>query len=88
LNGSQRAASVATVADCRLLALHPESVRETKEQFPAFRKLLEERLAQYQADTVARVPLDFAEELLPAETRGSPVLLSQPRGQSSSIAAT
>ena len=40
-----------------------------KEQFPEFRKLLEERLAQYQADVVARVPLDFAEELLPAETR-------------------
>ena len=27
-----------------------------KEQFPEFRKLLEERLAQYQADVVARVP--------------------------------
>ena len=69
LNGSQRAASVEAVADCRLLALQPESVREMKEQFPEFRKLLEERLAQYQADVVARVPLDFAEELLPAETR-------------------
>jgi HlyB family type I secretion system ABC transporter len=69
LNGSPRAASVEAVSDCRLLALQPESVREMKEQFPEFRKLLEERLAQYQADVVARVPLDFAEELLPAETR-------------------
>ena len=69
MNGSERAASVEAVADCRLLALQPESVREMKEQFPEFRKLLEERLAQYQADAVARVPLDFAEELLPAETR-------------------
>ena len=77
LNGSQRAASVAAVADCRLLALQPESVREMKEQFPAFRKLLEERLAQYQADTVARVPLDFAEELLPAETRVQKVAIDE-----------
>jgi Peptidase C39 family/Cyclic nucleotide-binding domain len=69
LNGSQRAASVEAVADCRLLALQPDSVRQMREQFPEFRKLLEERLAQYQADVVARVPLDFTEELLPAETR-------------------
>jgi HlyB family type I secretion system ABC transporter len=69
LNGSPRVASAEAVADCRLLALAPEAAREIKEEFPAFGRLLEERLAQYQADTSARVPLDFAEELLPAETR-------------------
>jgi ATP-binding cassette subfamily B protein len=69
LNGSPRAASAEAVADCRLLAMPPEVARELQTQFPDFRKLLEERLAQYQADTEARVPLDFAEELLPAETR-------------------
>ena len=33
-----------------------------------FGKLLEERLAQYKAKTEARIPLDFTEELVPAET--------------------
>src|SRR5437660_258440 len=33
-----------------------------------FSKLLEERLAQYKAKTEARIPLDFTEELVPAET--------------------
>ena len=44
-------------------------VRDLEEQFPEFRKLLEERLAQYRADVEARVPLDFETEMLPAETR-------------------
>ena len=69
LNGSPRAASAEAVADCRLLALQPEAVQDLKEQHPEFRKLLEERLAMYRADTEARIPLDFAAELLPAETR-------------------
>ena len=88
LNGSQRAASVEAVADCRLLALQPESVREMKEQFPEFRKLLEERLAQYQADTVARVPLDFAEELLPAETRVQKVAIDEQQPPTKSKASS
>ena len=71
LNDSPRAASVEAVTDVRLLALAPEAVRELKEEHPEFRRLLEERLAQYSASTEARVPLDFASELLPAETRGA-----------------
>ena len=69
LNGSPRAASAEALADSRVLALQPEAVRDLKDEFPEFRKLLEERLALYRADTEARIPLDFAEELLPAETR-------------------
>jgi len=67
LNGSKRAASVEAFSDCRLLALAPEAVRDLKRHFPEFEKLLEERLAQYHANTEARVPLDFTTELLPAE---------------------
>ena len=67
LNGSKRAASVEAFSDCRLLALAPDAVRDLKRHFPEFEKLLEERLAQYQAKTEARVPLDFTTELLPAE---------------------
>ncbi len=69
LNESPRAASAEAVTPVRLLALQPEVVRELKAQFPEFRKLMEERLAQYRADTEARVPLDVATEQLPAETR-------------------
>ena len=39
-----------------------------KQSYPQFGKLLEERLAQYKAKTEARIPLDFTEELVPAET--------------------
>ena len=67
LNGSPRAASVEAASDCRLLALEPDAVRDLERRYPEFGKLVEERLAQYQAKTEARVPLDFATEMLPAE---------------------
>ncbi len=68
LNGSPRAATIEAYTDCRLLALGPEAVRDLKRRYPEFGKLMEERLAQYQAKTEARVPLDFSTEMLPAET--------------------
>ena len=67
LNGSPRAATVEAFSDCRLLALEPEAVRDLKRHYPEFGQLMEERLAQYQAKTEARVPLDFSTEMLPAE---------------------
>ncbi len=67
LNGSTRAASVDAVTDCTLLALPPETVLELRSRFPEFEKLLAERLAQYNVNAEARVPLDFAREMLPAE---------------------
>jgi HlyB family type I secretion system ABC transporter len=71
LNGSPRAASAEAVMDCTLLALPPETLLDLRRQFPQFEKLLEERLAQYNAEGEARVPLDFATELLPAETQAA-----------------
>ena len=68
LNGSPRAASVQAFSDCQLLALEPKAVHDLKRRFPEFQRLLEERLAQYQAKTEARIPLDFTVENLPAET--------------------
>ncbi len=67
LNGSPRAASVEAYSDCRLLALDPDAVRDLKRHFPEFGRLMEERLAQYNIKTEARVPLDFTTEMLPAE---------------------
>src|SRR5712692_2704835 len=69
LNGAPRAASVEAFTDCQLLALEPQAVLELRSRFPEFDKLLSERLAIYQAKTEARIPLDFTEELLPAETQ-------------------
>ncbi len=69
LNGSPRAASVEAYSDCRLLALEPAAVQELKHNFPDFGRLLEERLAQYEAKTEARLPLDFTIEELPAEAK-------------------
>ena len=69
LNGAPRAASVEAATDVRLLALEPAAVKELETQFPEFRTLLEERRAQYAVDSEARVPLDFAEEALPAESK-------------------
>ncbi|HEY1771031.1 MAG TPA: peptidase domain-containing ABC transporter [Chthoniobacterales bacterium] len=68
LNGSPRAATVEAYSDCRLLALEPEAVRDLKRHYPEFEQLMTERLAQYQATTEARLPLDFTSEMLPAET--------------------
>ena len=69
LNGSPRAASVEAFTDCELLALAPQAVQDLRHRFPEFEKLLNERLAIYQAKTEARIPLDFTTELLPAETQ-------------------
>jgi len=67
LKGTTRSASAEAVKDCQLLALKPEAVLELNREFPEFAHLMEERIAQYQAGSEARVPLDFAMELLPAE---------------------
>jgi len=69
LNNAPRAASVEAFTDCQLFALEPAAVLDLRNRFPEFDKLISDRLALYQAKTEARVPLDFTEEVLPAETR-------------------
>jgi HlyB family type I secretion system ABC transporter len=65
--GEPRAATVEAVSACRLLRLSRESFTRVAESDPEFRRAIEERIAQYDYREVARVPLDFAQELLPAE---------------------
>jgi HlyB family type I secretion system ABC transporter len=67
LLGTVRAASVATLTDCRLLGLAPEALARLLAEHPEFRRVIEERVSQYHADREARIPLDFTEELLPRE---------------------
>jgi ATP-binding cassette subfamily B protein len=71
LNDAPRAASAEAVSDCELMLLQPASVTRLRTRFPEFDKLLTERIAQYHGAGEARIPLDFAEELLPADVRVS-----------------
>lgn len=65
--GEVRSASVEAVSACRLLRLTRETFAKLLQKYPEFKQRLEERIAQYDYKAVARVPLDFAEEILPAE---------------------
>jgi ATP-binding cassette subfamily B protein len=67
--GAPRAASVQAVSPCTLLLLTPETFQSLINTVPGFKEKIEERIAQYDYRRTAHVPLDFAEELLPAEVR-------------------
>jgi ATP-binding cassette subfamily B protein len=69
--GAPRAASVEAVSDCTLSSLRQETFGRLLATYPEFRARIEERIAQYDYKNVARVPLDFAEESLPAQLRAS-----------------
>lgn len=65
--GAPRAASVEAVSACRLLRLREGTFGRLMEEHPEFRARIEERVAQYDYKRVARVPLDFAQDVLPAD---------------------
>ncbi len=67
--GAPRAASVEAVSPCTVSALRQDTFNRLVQTYPEFRARIEERIAQYDYKNVARVPLDFAEESLPAELR-------------------
>ena len=62
-----RATSAEAVSDCKLLCLPAELFHRLLAEHPEFRRRLEQRIEQYDYRRVANVPLDFAEELLPAD---------------------
>jgi HlyB family type I secretion system ABC transporter len=63
-----RSASVEAVSRCTLLELRADTYQQLLARYPVFRAQIEQRISQYDYKHTARVPLDFAEELLPAET--------------------
>ena len=63
----RRAASIEAVVDCLLLRLPADLLQQLLAEQPEFRERLEERIRQYDYRRLARVPLDFADEILPAE---------------------
>ncbi len=71
LHDAPRSASVEAVTACRLLALPPELFRCLLGEHAEFRQRVEERASRQDYQRVARVPLDFAEEILPAEVEAT-----------------
>jgi ATP-binding cassette subfamily B protein len=65
--GRPRAANVEAITECSLLALSPAVFDRLLHEVPGFRQDVRRRVAQNQYEQVARVPLDFADELLPAD---------------------
>jgi ATP-binding cassette subfamily B protein len=66
--GAPRAASVETHSVCQLLRLAPATFTRLIQAYPEFRARIEQQIVQLDYKNVARVPLDFAEELLPADS--------------------
>ena len=63
----KREATVEAVTDSRLLALERKTFDKLLKKAPEFRAQIEQHIAQYDYKQHAHVPLDFAEEILPAE---------------------
>jgi HlyB family type I secretion system ABC transporter len=77
LRGEARFGSVEALSACRLLRLDTSLLERLLADYPKFRARIEERITQYDYATVARVPLDFAEELLPAEVEAPTGLVAE-----------
>ena len=67
LASAPRAATVEALTTCKLLSLDFISLNKLMEEFPELRSLLEEHREAYRADSEARIPLDFSQEMLPAD---------------------
>ena len=67
LHHGPREATVEALTECRLLALAPPLFERLLAEYTEFRERVEERTALADFRRVAAVPLDFAEEILPAE---------------------
>lgn len=61
-----RRATVEAVTDCRLIRINETTFGKLYAGFPDFKAKIEERIAEYQTQKTARLPLDFAQEILPA----------------------
>ena len=66
--GSKRRSTIEAVSDSTLLRLNRETFDRLIANYPQFKAQIEERIAQYDYKRVAQVPIDFADEILPAES--------------------
>ncbi|HVF74377.1 MAG TPA: peptidase domain-containing ABC transporter [Acidimicrobiales bacterium] len=72
LTGTPVSATVVALSDCRLLCLDRHSFARLLDEHPDLQEKIAARVAQYDYRRHARVPLDFGEELLPAEADAPP----------------
>ncbi|MEO6725588.1 MAG: cyclic nucleotide-binding domain-containing protein, partial [Blastocatellia bacterium] len=61
-----RRATVEAMTECRLIRINEKTFGKLYAGFPEFRAKIEERIAGYDYKKTARLPLDFAQEILPA----------------------
>ncbi|MDX2043751.1 MAG: peptidase domain-containing ABC transporter [Acidobacteriota bacterium] len=61
-----RRATVEAMTDCRLIRINEATFGKLYAGFPEFKAKIEERVAAYNSQKTARLPLDFAQEILPA----------------------
>lgn len=64
--GQRRQATVQALTQCRLLKINERTFGKLYARFPQFRDKIEERIAGYAYKKTARLPLDFLQEILPA----------------------
>ena len=69
LSASPVSATVTAVSDCRLLRLDRPAFDRLLGDHPTFHEQIAARVAQYDYRRQARVPLDLADELLPADVQ-------------------
>ncbi len=61
-----RGATVEAMTDCRLIRINEKTFGKLYAGFPEFKSKIEERITAYDYKKTARLPLDFAHEILPA----------------------
>jgi ATP-binding cassette subfamily B protein len=84
--GEPRAATVEAVSAVTLLELGAATYERLLKDYPTFRAQILARVEQYDYKQVARVPLDFAEELLPAEAGVRQVSEEEPEAEEAEAA--
>ena len=67
VKGQRRHATVQALTQCRLLKLNERTFGKLYARFPQFKNKIEERIAGYAYKKTARLPLDFLQEILPAD---------------------
>jgi ATP-binding cassette subfamily B protein len=66
LTGRPRSTTVVAVSDCRLLGISADRFHALLSDYPAFKAQVAEHAERHNFKHVATVPLDFADEILPA----------------------
>jgi HlyB family type I secretion system ABC transporter len=75
-NEAHRASLVAITA-CQLLKINASTFGKLYARFPEFKEIIDQRIARQDYKELARVPLDFAEEILPRQTAPLPQVSPQ-----------